>query len=90
MKKSIKLMAILAGGLAWSPAATAAEAPAATQPWGVQGIDRGGPTLMVCVARDKAAWEAIKHAAGKGKVLPIGTARAMTWASWMRPISKDR
>ena len=34
MKKSIKLMAILAGGLAWSPAATAAEAPAATQPCG--------------------------------------------------------
>ena len=30
---------------------------------------------MVCVARDKAAWEAIKHAAGKGKVLPIGTAQ---------------
>jgi hypothetical protein len=40
----------------------------------VSGIDFGGKTPMVFVARDKAAWEMVVQATGERRMLPIGFA----------------
>ncbi len=39
----------------------------------VRGIDLGTKEMRLYVARDKAAWDAVKKAAGDAQMLPIGT-----------------
>lgn len=79
MKMSVKTMAVLVSGLAWSLASNGAEIPAATgtepQALEASGMDRGGRTGMVFVARDKATWDAVKQTAGKQQRLPLGMSK---------------
>lgn len=43
------------------------------RPVSVRGIDLGTKEMRLYVARDKAAWDAVKKAAGDAQMLPIGT-----------------
>jgi len=45
------------------------------EPLEVKGIDLGGKTMMVFVARDKATWDKVKQTLGEPKMLPIGMAK---------------
>ena len=73
MNRPVTTMAVLVCGLAWSLAVGGAETPVAEpQAPEAKGIDLGGKTAMVFVARDKATWDAVKQAAGKRQMLPRG------------------
>ncbi|MDX1948307.1 MAG: hypothetical protein SFU86_23150 [Pirellulaceae bacterium] len=75
MINAVKAMAVLVVGCAFSLAVHAAEKPTGGTEKQVQearGIDLGGPTTIVFVARDKVTWDAVKKAAGKPQMLPLG------------------
>jgi len=69
MKYPVNRLVIVCGCLAWVLAATGAKLPTGTgdKPPALEarGLALGGQTAMVCVARDKAAWDAVKQAAGR-------------------------
>jgi len=75
MKKSLMVVAISVSNLAWSLLASGAEVPvtgAEQQMQEAKGIDLGGQTTTVFVARDKDTWNAVKQAVGKPQMIPEG------------------
>lgn len=87
MKSVLSIVAALVCSLTSSAASAAAPAcgdeaaGAKPQVREISGIDFGGKTPLVVVARDKAAWDDVVQAVGKRRMLPIGFANGQDPAS---------
>jgi len=77
MSSAVNVMLVLVCGLAWSWSGSSSASGDETQApkpqvREISGIELGGKTPMVFVARDKATWDNVIQAVGKPQMLPIG------------------